>query len=120
MSPPPWTLFCPLSGTSPDVVRRVVVLGDAERPADLRPVRPGVVVRELPDQLLRHAGVALGPLKRVLGDGLLVRLEVDGGAPDELLVDQAGLDDLVGDRVGQADVRADVDAEPGVRPLGGA
>src|ERR1700751_4118990 len=35
-----------------DVVRRVVVLGDAERPADLRAVRLGVVVGELPDQLL--------------------------------------------------------------------
>jgi hypothetical protein len=60
---------------------------------------PGVLVRELPDQVRWDAGVALGALKRVPGDGLAVLVEVGRGAPDELLVREPGGDDLVGDRV---------------------
>ena len=83
MSPPPWTLFWPRSGLSPlpvppdvpgqqrerdqreDVVDRVVVLGDPERPADHRPVGLGVGVRRLADRGGRDAGLALRVLERV-------------------------------------------------------
>ena len=68
MSPPPCTLFCPRRGLSPEPQRptwpvssarlisantlstRVVVLGDAERPAELRPVGPRVGVRHVADR----------------------------------------------------------------------
>ncbi len=78
MSPPPCTLFWPRSGFTPepylpdmageqrqvdqreDVVHRVVVLGDAEGPADLGPVGPRVGVRRPPDHVRRNPGLPLG------------------------------------------------------------
>ena len=77
MSPPPCTLFCPRSGFTPDpylpdvpvsrarlisdedVVHRVVVLGDAERPADHRAVGARIGVRRLANHVGRHAGLPL-------------------------------------------------------------
>jgi hypothetical protein len=103
-----------------DVVDGVVVLGDAERPAQLRPVGPRVGVRQLADGLGRDAGLLLGVIERVLLDAGFVLLEVQRRALDELLVDQPGGDDLAADRVGQRDVRADVESQPAVGPLGRA
>ena len=102
-----------------DVVDRVVVLGDAERPADHRPRRRGERVGQLADGLGRDAGLALGVLERVRLDLGLVGVEVDGRALDELAVLEAGRDDLAGHRVGQGDVAADVEPEPAVGPFGG-
>ena len=83
MSPPPWTLFWPRSGLRPlpyrptwpvqqrqvdqreDVVDRVVVLGDAEGPADHRPVGGRERVGQLADRVGGDAGLALGVLERV-------------------------------------------------------
>ena len=48
-----------------NVVDRVVVLGDAERPADLRAVGPGVGVRDVLDDVRRDAGELLAALERV-------------------------------------------------------
>ena len=59
-----------------DVVDRVVVLGDAERPADHRLVGRREGVGELADRLGRDAGLALGVLERVALDLGLVGLEV--------------------------------------------
>ena len=101
-----------------DVVDRVVVLGDAERPADHRARRLGEGVGQLADGLGRDAGLALGVLERVRLDLGLVGLEVDRRALDELAVLEAGRDDLARHRVGQRDVAADVEAEPAVRPFG--
>ena len=58
-----------------DVVDRVVVLGDAEGPADHRPVGLGVGVGQLADRLGRDAGLALGVLERVRLDRGAVGLE---------------------------------------------
>ena len=66
------------------VVGGVVVLGDAQGPADLRPVGPGIVVRQLPDEAGGHAGVALGPVQRVRLHGRRVGLEAGRGPLDEL------------------------------------
>ena len=101
-----------------DVVDRVVVLGDPEGPADHRPVGLGVGVGGLADGLGRHAGLALRVLERVRLDGRAVGLEPRRRPPDELVVREARVDDLARHRVGQGDVRADVEAEPQVRPLG--
>ena len=101
-----------------DVVDRVVVLGDAERPADHRPRRGREGVGQLADGLGRDAGLALGVLERVRLDLGLVGLEVVGRALDELAVLEARGDDLARDRVGQRDVGADVEPEPAVGPLG--
>ena len=51
-----------------NVVHRVVMLGDAERPADLRALGLGVGVRGLADDFGGHAGLALRVLERVLLD----------------------------------------------------
>ena len=99
------------------VVGSVVVLGDAQRPADLGPVGAAVGVRQFADQLGRDAGDLLGPLERVRLDRRAVVLESGGRPADERLVDQPGVDDLPADRVGQRDVGADVEAEPRVGPL---
>jgi hypothetical protein len=45
---------------------------------------------------------------------------VIGGALDELVVGEAGMDDLPGDPVRERDVAADIEAEPDVGPLGRA
>src|SRR5207249_2147552 len=47
-----------------------------------------------------------------------VFLEAYSRVVDEGLVVQTGLDDLAADRVRQGNIRADVEAQPGVRPLG--
>ena len=136
MSPPPWTLFWPRSGLMPlpylptcpvsraseisdeHVVDRVVVLGDAERPADHRAVGLGVRVRRLADRRRRHARLALGVLERVRLDARAIVLEAGRRPVDELLVREAGVDDLAPHRVGERDVGADVEAQPQVGPLG--
>ncbi len=99
-----------------------MVLGDPERPAELGPARPGVVVGELADGTCRHPGLVLGEVERVAVDGGGVAVEADRGAADELVVGEPGVDDLPADGVGEGDVGADVDAEPHVGPLrrGGA
>jgi hypothetical protein len=100
------------------VVDGVVVLGDAERPAQLGPVGPGVGVGELADRLGRHAGDLGAAFERPLLDRRGVLGVAGGGAVDEVGVDQSGVDDLAGDRVGQGDVGADVQAQPHVGELG--
>ena len=100
-----------------DVVDRVVVLGDAEGPADHRARRLREGVGEFADGLGRDAGLALGVFERVRLDLGLVGLEALRGAVDELAVLQAGRDDLAGDRVRERDVGADVEPEPRIGPL---
>ena len=135
MSPPPWTLFCPRSGLRPgavapdmpgeqrqvdqraDVVGAVVVLGDAEGPAQLGALGACVGVREL---RIASAGtpVTFSATSRVQGStDAAYSSKPRGGALDERRVVRAGVDDLAADRVRQRDVRADVQAEPAVRPL---
>ena len=101
-----------------DVVDGVVMLGDAEGPADHRPRRRRECVRQLPDRLGRDAGLALRIVERVGLDLRLVLLEAGRRALDELAVLEARSDDLAGHRIGQRDVAADVDAEPAVGPFG--
>ena len=135
MSPPPWTLFWPRSGLSPgavaadvaaeqaevdereDVVDRVVVLGDPERPADHRPVGARVGVRRLADHLGRHARQPLALLERERLDRGRVLLEPLGRPLDEGRVVEPRVDDLAGHRVRERDVGADVEPEPAVGPL---
>ena len=77
-------------------------------------------VGQLADGLRRDAGLALGVGERVRLDPGPVGLEAIGRVPDEALVLEPGGDDLAADGVGQGDVAADVEAQPGVRPLGAA
>ena len=100
-----------------DVVDRGDVLGDPERPAQDRPVGARVGVRQLANRLRGNAGDALALLERPRLDRGAEVLEARRRVIDEVLVGQAGVDDLAGDRVGQRDVGADVQPEPGVGPL---
>jgi len=77
-------------------------------------------VGELADQLGRDAGLTLGVLERVRLDLRPVGVEAGRRPVDERAVGQAGGDDLAPDRVRQRDVRADVESEPAVGPLGRA
>jgi hypothetical protein len=103
-----------------DVVDRVVVLGDAEGPADHGLVGACVRVGQLADRGGGHAGLALGVVERIALDLRPVRLEVGRRPVDELAVREAGMDDLAPDRVGEGDVRPDVEPEPDVCPFGRA
>ena len=67
-----------------DVIDRVVVLGDPERPADHRPVGAGVGVGHLADRARGDARFLLGVGERVGLHGLPVRLEARRGVLDEL------------------------------------
>ena len=101
------------------VVDGVVVLGDAERPADhargRRARRRGRVSR------MTSAGTpvsALAPLERArLDASARTSSKPLGGALDEGAVREAGVDDLARHRVRERDVGADVEAEPAVGPL---
>ena len=75
---------------------------------------------ELANGIGGDAGLALGKVQRVRLNALAIGLEVEGRPSDELGVRQPGVDDLARNRVGEGDVRADVEAEPDVRPLGRA
>ncbi len=101
-----------------DVVDRVVMLGDPERPADHRPGRCRERVGQLADGLGRDAGLPLRVLERVRLDLRLVVGEPARRPIDELAVLEAGGDDLARDGIGQRDVGADVEAEPAIRPFG--
>ena len=136
MSPPPWTLFWPRSGFSPDpylptcpvsspevdqrqdVVGGVVVLRDPEGPADHRAVGLRVGVRHLADHLRRDPGHLRAALERPVHHGGDVVLEAGRGELDERTMMQVVDDDLAGHRVGEGDVGPDVQAEPQVAPLG--
>ena len=100
-----------------DVVHGVVVLGDAERPADLGSIRARIGVGDLLDHVGGHPGERLGALERVGLDGGGVGLEARGGAGYELAIVEPREDDLAGHAVRERDVAADVEAEPRVRPL---
>src|SRR5215213_2985449 len=99
-------------------VGAVVVLGDAKRPVQRGLLRGGVHAGHLADIVRRDARDLLGVLRRVAGDLLLVRPEAFCGAFHELPVIQIFFDDDVAHRVSQADVGADVQAEPLVGFLG--
>jgi len=71
-------------------------------------------VGELSDRLGRDAGLALGVVEGVALDLVTVGVEVEGGAADELVIRQPGVDDLAPDRVGQGDVAADIETQPDV------
>jgi len=76
-------------------------------------------VRHLADRRRGDTGLAFGVLERVRLDLRLVGLEAVGRPADELAVLEAGRDDLAPDRVRKRDIRADIDPEPAVGPLGG-
>src|SRR5690606_210150 len=103
-----------------DVVGGVVVLGDAEGPAQLGAVGGGVGVGQFADRFGGHAGDALGDVERPRLDRAGELLVAGGGPVDEGGVLQPGVDDLAGDGVGERDVGADVEPEPQVGPPGGA
>ena len=99
-----------------DVVDGVVVLGDAEGPADHRHRRRRVLVRQLADRVGRDARLALGVGQGVRLDRGGVGVEPLGGVVDELAVPETRGDDLARDRVRERDVGPDVEAEPRGRP----
>ncbi len=103
-----------------DVVHAVVVLGDPKRPAEHRPGRGRVGVGQLADHSGRDARLTLGVVERVGLDPGPVVLDPAGRPGDEPPVLEAGRQDLPADRVGQGDVRADVEPEPAIGPLGRA
>jgi hypothetical protein len=100
-----------------DIVDGIMVLGDAERPAELGAVGAGVSVGQLADRLGRDARFLLGILQRVGLDTGLVFLEVERRAFDEFAVLKPSREDLAADRVGQRDIGTDVQSQPAVGPL---
>jgi len=66
----------------------------------------------------RDARLPFGIVEGVRLDLGLVFLEAGRRPADELAVLKSGGDDLAPDGIRQRDVRADVEAEPDVRPLG--
>ena len=102
------------------VVDGVVVLGDAQRPADHGAVGGGEGVCQLTDGIRRHARLALPFGQGPRLDAGSIGLEVGGGAFDEGVVGEAGGDNLATNGVGQRDVRTDVKPQPQVGPFGRA
>ena len=100
------------------VVDAVVVLGDAECPAQLCRAGGGQAVSELDDGFGRHTGDRAAALQRPV----LHRRRVLGvprrAAIDEVGVGQTRMDDLTGDRVAEGYIGAHVVTKPQVGPLG--
>ncbi len=101
-----------------DVVHGVVMLGDAQRPADDGAIGARVGEGRALNHIRGDARFPLGELQGVALDAFLVGLESRRRILDERLVGEAGVDDLARHRVGEGDVGAHVDAEPFVGPLG--
>src|SRR6185295_10218557 len=93
------------------------MLGDPERPAELRVLRVSEGVRELANRRRRDSGDTLALLERPRLDRLTERVVAAGRPCDELLVRETRDDDLACDRVRERDVGADVETEPEVGPL---
>src|SRR5918994_465689 len=100
-----------------DVVDRVVVLGDAERPTDHRAIGLRVGMSELADRVGRDPGHLLAALERPIHHRVAVRVDALGAALDERGVVEVVHDDLARDRVRERDVRTHVDAQPQVGPF---
>ena len=83
------------------VVYCVVVLCDAERPADHPGLGAPVVERDLLDRRGRHARVRFGTLERVGLDAPRKFVVAGGGPRDELLVGQVVVNDHSRHRVGE-------------------
>src|SRR5439155_19302691 len=98
----------------------VVVLCDAERPADHPALRTSVLEGHLFDRGRWNTGLCFRPLEGV-GLNAPSELLVTGGCSlDELFVGQPGVDDLPRHRVRQPYVATDVDPEPYIGRTGGA
>ncbi len=95
------------------------MLGDAERPTQLRPIGTRVRVRNLTDHLGRHTRFHLAPVEGPRLDRLGVDVEVDRRPVDEGFMGQAGVDDLSRHRVRQRDISAHVEPHPYVGELCG-
>ena len=102
------------------VVHGVVMLGDAQGPANLRALCFGIGVRGLANHFGGHTGLEFGTLQRVFFDASPVSVKSAGRVSYELLVGQAGMNHLPGHGVGQANIAAHVEPKPRVRPLRGA
>ena len=68
------------------VVDRVVMLGDAQRPANLRALGLGIRMRRLPNRFRRHAGLAFRALQRVLLDARAISVKAASSMLNELFV----------------------------------
>ena len=138
MSPPPWTLFCPLKWIQPapvfphvtrqqsqvdqgqHVVDGVMVLGNPECPADFGSIRPGIFMSQLPNAFGRNPGFPLAPFQGVGLQRAAVFFEPAGGMFDEGPILQPGIQDFPGHGVGQGNVAAHLQTQPTVSPLGRA
>ena len=137
MSPPPCTLFWPRSGLTPDpylpdvpgeqrqvderehVVDRVVMLGDAQGPADHGTIGTGIGVCRVANDVGRDPGLPLPRLQACSARRRGVFVETGGRPLNERLIREARVDDFPRHRVGQRDVAPDVEAQPLVGPLRG-
>ena len=102
-----------------DVVHGVVMLRDAQRPADHPALGSRVRERGIPDDVAGDTRSVLGKLQRVLLDARAVSVEADGGTPDERLIRQPFVNDDPGHRIRERDVRPDAQAKPRVGPCRG-
>src|ERR1019366_6527086 len=100
-----------------DVVGRVVMLGDAEGPADHAAVGARVPERDLPDRGGRYPRLAFGSLHGIGLHGARVLVVARRGASDEFGVGEARVNDLARHRVGERDIAAEVEAKPNIGPL---
>src|SRR5215472_9695679 len=100
-----------------NVVHGVVMLGNAQRPADLRALCPGIGMRGLPNHLPWHASLAFRAFQRVFLHASPISLESAGRALDELLVRQSRMNNLARQRVCQRNVAAHVETQPRICPL---
>src|SRR5215831_11871059 len=102
------------------IVHSVVMLGDAERPANLRTLGFRISVGGLANHFGGHASLAFGAVQWVFLDVSAVSLESARRMLDELLVGQVRMNNLSRHGVGQRNIASHIKAQPGVRPLRGA
>jgi len=103
-----------------NIVHGVVVFCDSQRPAHLGAARFCIGVGDFAYQRSGHPGFTFGALQRVFFNGVAIGFKSARGVPDELLVGQAGMNDLARHGVSERDVGADVESQPSVRELGRA
>ncbi len=100
------------------IIDGVVMLGDAERPADDCALCLSICMSGLADNFRGNTRFAFCALQGIFFDALAIGFKSTGGVINKLLVGETRNDDFPPHGVGERDVSANIQTQPHVCPLG--
>ena len=99
-----------------NIIDSVVMLGDAERPADDGALRFGICVRRPADDFRGNAGFTFRALQGIVFNALAIGAESARGVVDKPPAGETGNDDLPTHGIRERDVGTHIQAQPHVGP----